>query len=112
MTYNNGQSIKYNTSNKPVEIKTKNSTIKFAYDQNGQRYKKVSNGTTTHYLGKTYESIKDSQGNKQDKYYIYADGKVQAIHTNGSDGVLFSIILSQYSTKMINFNAKPFLIQS
>lgn len=97
MINNNGQLIKYNSANKPTEIKTTNNTINFTYNQNGQRYKKTTNDHTTHYLGKTYEKIKDKRGNTDHKYYIYADGKVQAIHTNGSDG--------EFTTRYLHYDA-------
>ncbi len=97
MINNNGQIINYNYANKPIQIKTANNTINFAYDPNGQRYKKVSNNTTSHYLGKTYEKITDSRGNVDHRYYIYADGKVQAIHTNSSDG--------EFTTRYLHYDA-------
>ena len=88
MVNNNGQRIKYNASNKPIEIKTKTDTINFAYDMNGARYKKVSKGSESHYVGKTYEKVRNRETTKtEDKYYIYADGKVQAIHTQPHRGM-------------------------
>ena len=60
-------------------------TDNFAYDPEGNRYKKSTKSYTTHYIGKGYEHIAYNNGKSEDKYYIYADGKVQAIHTNGSD---------------------------
>jgi len=86
MIYNNGKKIRYNSFNKPVYIRTESGYVKFAYDPSGNRYKKETQSATTHYIGKTYEKIMANDGTLYDKYYIYAEGKVQAVHTNSSDG--------------------------
>jgi RHS repeat-associated protein len=86
MIDNAGIKISYTAFNKPDTIITKSDRIEFAYDSNKQRYKKETKFYTTYYLGKSYEEkIYKNGGNKERRYFIYADGKVISIYTDRYD---------------------------
>jgi RHS repeat-associated protein len=82
MIKNDDKTISYTSFNKPNKIQTPNSTVNFYYDANNSRYKKTSGSTTTHYVGKTYEKNFYANGVKEDKYFIYANGKLVSIFSN------------------------------
>jgi RHS repeat-associated protein len=85
MTNNNGTLIDYTAFNKPSKLKTTSGEVHFSYDTNNQRYKKKTDKYTSYYLGKSYEQTADKHNNStQDKYFIYAEGKVISIYTNNT----------------------------
>jgi RHS repeat-associated protein len=78
---NADKTITYSYFNKPVSIQTANDTIHFHYDQNKKRYKKERSDETIYYVGKQYEKVIKANDLNEEKYYIYAEGKVAAIYT-------------------------------
>ncbi len=94
MTGNRGRDIVYTSFNKPSKIRQFVNKVKFAYDANNNRYKKYSNSSTTHYIGKSYEKIFRG-GDILHRYFIYADGKLVSIFTNTNN---------QYSIKYLHYD--------
>ena len=86
MVRNDSTFITYSHSNKPVRMEKNGSVVTFKYDMNDRRFEKYSNGKTTEYIGKSYERIKHKNGNIEEKYFIYANGRVAAIQSNVNDG--------------------------
>ena len=84
MIKNGDSTIEYNAINKPTKIKTKDTTLTFTYDMNGNRYLKSKLFTDTYYIGKGYEYTEDGNKNKTHKYLIYANGKVVTVHDETS----------------------------
>ncbi|MCG7496538.1 type IV secretion protein Rhs [Vibrio sp. Of7-15] len=81
MVSGDGKQISWNSLNKPIEIKSSTGTVRFAYDETGQRYfKSNQNGDKTWYLGQSYERIERGNGEIEHKQYINAGGKLVAIN--------------------------------
>ncbi|MET0102946.1 MAG: RHS repeat-associated core domain-containing protein, partial [Sedimenticola sp.] len=83
-----GREFEWASFNKPTHLRNGESSIRFDYDANHNRYRKRSevNGetVTTNYFGKLYE--KEVQGNKiRHKHHIYADGKLVAVHIKSEE---------------------------
>ncbi|WP_072682471.1 FG-GAP-like repeat-containing protein [Arcobacter sp. LA11] len=95
MTNNDGKIITYSSFNKPIKIESDNKIVTFDYDANNKRFKKTSGSDTIHYLGKSYEKNFYANGVSEDKYFIYANGKLVSIFSNKSD---------QYSAKFLHYD--------
>ncbi len=95
MTKNADKTITYTSFNKPNTIKTASHVVRFKYDANNSRFKKTSNSDTTHYIGKSYEKNFYANGSVQEKYFIYAGGKLVSI---------FSQTDSQYDVKYLHYD--------
>jgi RHS repeat-associated protein len=95
MTKNADKTITYTSFNKPSTIKTASHVVTFNYDANNSRFKKTSNSNTTHYIGKSYEKNFYANGSIQEKYFIYAGGKLVSI---------FSQTDSQYDVKYLHYD--------
>jgi len=75
----NGRTITWNSYNKPIAFVKDGKTTQFSYGANRSRYLKVNDTTRTVYIGKSYERV--TSGNEiKHKNFIYAGGKVVAIH--------------------------------
>ncbi|HIF9111856.1 TPA: RHS repeat-associated core domain-containing protein [Photobacterium damselae] len=81
------RSIVWTSFNKPERITRNGHITSFEYDANHARfYREDSNGKQTLYLGKTYEQILDTKTKHvEHKQYIYADGKLIALHVSEYD---------------------------
>ena len=81
------RSIVWTSFNKPQRITRNGHITSFEYDANHARfYREDSNGKQTLYLGKTYEQILDTKTKHvEHKQYIYADGKLIALHISEYD---------------------------
>lgn len=86
MTKNENKNISYTSFNKPSQITDIGKTVNFYYDANNRRYKKTSNSMTTYYINKSYEENYLSNGEKEDKYFIYAEGKLVSTFSKKSTG--------------------------
>ena len=106
MTNNNGTTIDYTAYNKPSQITTTDDTINFYYDTNKNRYRKSTEKYTSYYIDKSYEKIYYNSGIQEEKYFIYANGKVVSIYTNKHDinryGTFYNI---DYSTKYLHYDS-------
>ena len=76
-----GRKVYYTPFNKPSKIVVSGDTVNFYYDPSKQRYKKKTNKYTSYYVGKSYEKIKKNDGYIEDKYFIYAGGKVISVYS-------------------------------
>lgn len=82
MLKNHDIDLEYNAANLTTKIVENGTTIYFHYDMNGNRYKKVQDGRTTHYVGKSYEQIEELDGTIRQRHFVYANGRVLAINTD------------------------------
>ena len=74
-------SIQWTSFNKPQTFISAQGTTGFVYGPERKRYlKTLADGSTTVYLDKAYEQVTDSSGNITHKYFIYAEGKLLAMH--------------------------------
>ncbi|WP_170213767.1 RHS repeat-associated core domain-containing protein [Vibrio tasmaniensis] len=75
--------IYWDHTSKPSRIIEGNKQVNFSYAPDGRRYLKESNNQTTVYFDQIFEEV--TTGSKSEsKHYIYAYGKLQAIHTESS----------------------------
>jgi len=80
MVRNGNTLLEYNAANKSSRIHKDGIDIRFAYDMNDNRFQKITDKSTTTYIGKTYEHIDyDDYGYTEDRYMIYAQGRVVAV---------------------------------
>lgn len=75
--------IYWDHTSKPNRIVEGNKQVDFSYAPDGRRYLKESNNQTTVYFDQIFEEV--TTGSKSEsKHFIYAYGKLQAIHTESS----------------------------
>jgi len=90
MVSGRGRTVNYTTFNKPSFIRKGTSNIRFTYNPENARYKKVtttSAGTSTQYnIGKLFERLTKPNGIVEYKNYIFAGGAMVAIDTRRSIG--------------------------
>ncbi|WP_419237712.1 RHS repeat-associated core domain-containing protein [Photobacterium leiognathi subsp. mandapamensis] len=81
------RSIVWTSFNKPQRITRNGHTTSFEYDANHARfYREDSSGKQTLYFGKTYEQVVNTKTKRvEHKQYIYADGKLIALHVSDYD---------------------------
>jgi len=85
MTNNNGTLIEYTAFNKHSKLTTASDTVNFTYERDKNRYKKKTSKYTSYYLDKSYEQTIHNNNTIEDKYFIYAGGKVISLYTDSSN---------------------------
>ena len=70
------QSYEYDDANRLRTVSKAGGVVEsYIYDYNGQRFKKVSGGETTYYIGKDYQTVVNSSGTYNTIYY-YANNEL------------------------------------
>ena len=82
MINRDGYSITYNTFNKPEVINSASGTATFNYGPDYSRYKQVSGGKTTYYIGGLYEEVVDGATVTKK---AYVGDYLQYTDTNGTE---------------------------
>ena len=71
-----GQSYEYDDANRLKKVSKAGAVVEeYVYDHNGQRFKKDSDGETTYYIGKDYQTVVNASGTFNTIYY-YANGEL------------------------------------
>lgn len=72
-----GQTYEYDDANRLKTVRKAGASVEsYIYDHNGQRFKKVSGGETTYYIGKDYQTKVKSDGTTEKTIYYYANGEL------------------------------------
>ncbi|MEJ1415508.1 MAG: RHS repeat-associated core domain-containing protein, partial [Candidatus Sedimenticola sp. (ex Thyasira tokunagai)] len=74
-----GRSITWSSFNKPTSFTKGDTDVLFKYEPDRKRYLKITDTSTTHYVGNVYERI-ESGSKVEHKHFIYADGQLVVIN--------------------------------
>jgi RHS repeat-associated protein len=85
MTGGAGRTIAYTSFNKPSQITESGRSVSITYDANQNRIQKVTNVSSTVYLGKLYE--RTTTGTLvEHKHYVYGGDNLVAVYTERNNG--------------------------
>ena len=82
LVFGAGRDIQWASFNKPKRLEKNGKVTRFAYGPDRARFLKVADqGTRTVYIGKLYEYELKANGDAKHKHFVYADGRLVAIHS-------------------------------